>query len=116
MLFGNIQNYEDCLAGVKDADYVLHCAAIIPPAVDHNHDEVFRTNWLGTQNLLNAVVESGQTEKTKFVYIGTVAEYGNRPFKHPWGRVSDPLLPSAFDMHAASKVKAERAVIESPLC
>ena len=116
MLFGNIQNYEDCLAGVKDADYVLHCAAIIPPAADHNHDEVFRTNWLGTQNLLNAVVESGQTEKTKFVYIGTVAEYGNRTFKHPWGRVGDPLLPSAFDMYAASKVKAERAVIESPLC
>ena len=116
VLFGNIQNYEDCLAGVKDADYVLHCAAIIPPAADHNHDEAFRTNWLGTQNLLNAVVESGQTEKTKFVYIGTVAEYGNRTFKHPWGRVSDPLLPSAFDMHAASKVKAERAVIESPLC
>ncbi|QUY17610.1 NAD(P)-dependent oxidoreductase [Treponema vincentii] len=116
VLFGDIQNYEDCLAGVKDADYVLHCAAIIPPAADHNHDAAFRTNWLGTQNLLNAVVENGQIEKTKFVYIGTVAEYGNRTFKHPWGRVGDPLLPSAFDMYAASKVKAERAVIESPLC
>ena len=116
VLFGDIQNYGDCLAGVKDVDYVLHCAAIIPPAADHHHDEAFRTNWQGTQNLLHAVVESGQIEKTKFVYIGTVAEYGNRTFKHPWGRVGDPLMPSAFDMYAASKVKAERAVIESPLC
>jgi len=48
VLFGNIQNYSDCLAGIKDADYVLHCAAIIPPAADHHHDETFRTNWLGT--------------------------------------------------------------------
>ena len=48
VLFGNIQNYSDCLAGIKDADYVLHCAAIIPPAADHHHDEAFPTNWLGT--------------------------------------------------------------------
>ena len=48
VLFGNIQNYSDCLAGIKDADYVLHRAAIIPPAADHHHDETFRTNWLGT--------------------------------------------------------------------
>ena len=116
VVFGNIQNYDDCLAGVKDADYVLHCAAIIPPRADHNPDEAFRTNWVGTENLLKAVEGAGQTEKTKFVYIGTVAEYGNRTFKHPWGRVGDPLMPSAFDMYAASKVKAERAVIESPLC
>ena len=40
---GDIQNYEDCLAGVKDADYVLRCAAIIPPAADHNHDEACRS-------------------------------------------------------------------------
>ena len=116
VLFGDIQNYSDCLAGVKDADYVLHCAALIPPRADHNPDETCRTNWLGTKNLLEAVVNSGQVEKTKFVYIGTVAEYGNRTFKHPWGRVGDPLMPSAFDVYAASKVKAERAVIESPLC
>ena len=46
--FGDIQNYVDCLAGVKDADYVLHCAAVIPLGADHHHDETFRTNWLGT--------------------------------------------------------------------
>ena len=48
VLFGNIQNYVDCLAGVKDADYVLHCAAVIPLGADHHHDEAFPTNWLGT--------------------------------------------------------------------
>ena len=116
VIFGDIQNYGDCLTAVKGADYVLHCAAIIPPAADHNPDETFRTNRLGTENLLEAVAASGQIQKTKFVYIGTVAEYGNRTFKHPWGRVGDPLMPSAFDVYAASKIKAERAVIDSPLC
>ena len=48
VLFGDIQNYSDCLAGVKDADYVLHCAAVIPLGADHHHDEAFPTNWLGT--------------------------------------------------------------------
>nr|WP_298677357.1 polysaccharide biosynthesis protein [uncultured Treponema sp.] len=48
VLFGNIQNYSDCLAGIKDADYVLHCAAVIPLGADHHHDEAFPTNWLGT--------------------------------------------------------------------
>ena len=116
VLFGNIRNYDDCLTAVKGADYVLHCAAIIPPAADHDPDETLATNYLGTKNLLKAVVSNGQIEKTKFVYVGTVAEYGNRTFKHPWGRVGDPLMPSVFDIYAASKVKAEREVIESSLC
>ncbi|MEL3906665.1 MAG: NAD(P)-dependent oxidoreductase [Treponema sp.] len=116
ILFGDLQNYRDCLTAVMGADYILHCAAVIPPLADHHPDETYRTNYIGTVQLLTAVQELGQHEHTKFVHIGTVAEYGNRTFKHPWGRTGDPLMPSACDIYAATKVKAERAVIESPLC
>ena len=116
ILFGDLQCYDDCLRAVEGADYILHCAALIPPAADHHPDEAYRTNYLGTENLLNAVMELHQQTKTKFVYIGTVAEYGNRTFKHPWGRTGDPLMPSTCDIYASTKVKAERQVIESGLC
>jgi len=114
--FGDLQQYEDCRRAVEGADYVLHCAALIPPAADHNPDDAYRTNCLGTEHLLNAVSELHQQSTTKFVYIGTVAGYGNRTFKHPWGRVGDPLMPSVCDIYASTKVKAERNVIESGLC
>lgn len=114
--YGNIQNYDDCLKAVKDTDYLLHCAAIIPPRADHDPDETYRTNYEGTLNLLKAVSECGQMQQTKFVYIASVAIYGNRTFKHPWGRTGDPLLPSTCDIYGASKLRAERAVIESELC
>ena len=116
VVFGDVQCYEDCVLAVRGADYVLHCAALIPPRADHHPDEAYATNYLGTEHLLKAVVALQQQAVTKFVYIGTVAEYGNRTFKHPWGRVGDPLMPSACDIYAATKVKAERAVIESGLC
>ena len=116
IFFGDLQRYEDCRQAAAGCDYVLHCAALIPPAADHNPDEAYQTNYLGTRHLLDAVTELQQRSKTKFVYIGTVAEYGNRTFKHPWGRVGDPLMPSACDIYASTKVKAERDVIESGLC
>ena len=116
ILFGDLHQYEDCVHAVAGVDYVLHCAALIPPSADHHPDEAYRTNYLGTEHLLKAVIELHQQTITKFVYIGTVAEYGNRTFKHPWGRVGDPLMPSTCDIYAATKVKAERAVIESGLC
>lgn len=116
VLFGDIQNAADCRTAVSGVDYVIHCAAVIPPKADHHPDETYRTNYLGTVNLLDAVTELGQKDYTKFIHIGTVAEYGNRTFKHPWGRTGDPLMPSPCDIYAATKVKGERAVIESPLC
>ncbi len=42
---------------------------------------------------------------TKFVYIGTVAETGDRMPPIHWGRVGDPIKPSMFDYYAVSKVK-----------
>ena len=115
IFFGSLSEYETLLNFVKDASYCIHLAALIPPHSDYNEKETIETNYLGTQNLVNAVVETGGAETCHFIHIGSVAQYGNRTSLHPFGRVGDPLLPSVFDVYATSKVKAERVVIESPL-
>ncbi len=113
VIFGDLANYEDCLKSVKDMDYVLHMAAIISPIADHNKQNTHNSNFVGTKNLVDSIIELGQ--HTKFVHTSTVAVYGGRNYLAPWGRVGDPLMPSAYDCYAMSKLMAERYVIDSEL-
>ncbi|MBQ9238698.1 MAG: NAD(P)-dependent oxidoreductase, partial [Treponema sp.] len=52
---------------------------------------------------------------TRLVHISTVAVYGHRDWKHPWARMGDPVLISAYDYYGASKALGERAVLESDI-
>ena len=113
VFFGDIRNYNDCEILCSGADYLLHLAADIPPAADHNETLAMETNRDGTANLIRAVIETGN--QTRFIHISTVAIYGNRNEKHPWGRVGDPLVTSAFDVYGQSKTIAEYSVLESDL-
>ena len=113
ILYGDVRNAEDCFALVKDAAYVYHLAAVIPPLADHEAENAVTTNYDGTVNMVQATVRAGNT--AKFVHISTVAVYGNRDENHPWGRVGDPLIPSAFDLYATSKLRAERYLLDSDL-
>lgn len=115
VVFGDLGNYDDCVKCVSDADYVLHMAAIIPPASDHNPKAAEKANFFGTKNLVDAIKASPRADEIKFVETGTVAEYGNRDYKHPWGRVGDPLVPSCYDFYAITKLRGERYVVESGL-
>ena len=51
----------------------------------------------------------------KVVYIGTVAETGDRTPPIHWGRTGDPINISVYDHYAISKVKAEAIFAESGL-
>ncbi len=113
IIFGDIRNKDDCKALVKNADYVLHLAALIPPKADRDADTTIAVNYGGTKNIVDCI--SKLEIKPKLIHISTVAIYGHRNFLHPWGRVGDPLLPSVFDVYATSKLKAERYVLESGL-
>ena len=113
VIYGDVRNYKDCLALVQGAAYVYHLAAVIPPLADHETENAVTTNYDGTVNMVNAVIESGNT--AKFVHISTVALYGNRDEKHPWGRVGDPLITSSFDLYGTSKLRAERYLLDSDL-
>ncbi len=110
---GNIAREEICEKLVAGADYVLHMAAVIPPASDADPAASRACNKEGAVSLVNAVKK--QEKQPKYVHISTVALYGNRNQIHPWGRVGDPLLVSPFDPYSKDKLFGERYVLEAGL-
>lgn len=113
--WGDLTNYDDEFACVQGADIVLPVAAFVSPAADYYPAEAMKINYGSIKNLLRAFSEQGRTDDIRFVYIGTVAETGDRMPPIHWGRVGDPIKPSVYDYYAVSKVAAERLVIESGL-
>lgn len=112
---GDIARYEDCEKLIDGADYIIHCASVIPPKSDHDPHGTYLSNFIGTKNLVDALKNSGRCEEVGFVHIATVAMYGNRSFPHLWGRVGDPIVSSDYDSYSLYKLKAERYVLESGL-
>ncbi|MBE6482707.1 MAG: NAD(P)-dependent oxidoreductase [Actinomyces ruminicola] len=100
---------------VRGCDVVVHVAALVAPTADYYPKKAMEVNFGGTRNLVDAIKRTGQSDTTRFVYIGTVAETGDRMPPIHWGRVGDPIKPSIYDYYAVSKVAAERYVIESGL-
>ena len=115
IVWGDLNDYEKVSYCVQRSDMVLHVAAFVSPAADYHPDKAMQVNVGSTKNLLRAIREQGREESYRFVYIGTVAETGDRMPPIHWGRVGDPIKPSMFDYYAVSKVAAERLVIESGL-
>ena len=115
VIFGDLSSYDDCVLTVEKSDYIIHCAAVIPPVSDHHPDAAEKANYIGTKNLVEAIEADSNSEAKKFVNIGSVAEYGNRNFPAQWGRVGDPLVSSIYDFYAVTKIKGERCVVESSI-
>lgn len=115
IVWGDLCDYEAVLSCVRGADMILHVAAYVSPEADYFPKRAMEINYGSTMNILEAIRELGQTHTTRLVYIGTVAETGDRMPPIHWGRVGDPLKPSVFDYYAVSKVASERAVIDSGL-
>lgn len=115
IVFGDLINYEDVLSFVDGADYVLHIAAVIPPKADHDPDYAYKVNVGGTANIIKAVKAQRDPDKVKLLYVGSVAETGDRLPPLHVGRTGDPIFPSVFDAYGLSKIGAERLVIESGL-
>lgn len=116
IVWGDATRYEDVLQAVAGVDWILSPMALIPPEADLNPQAAEAVNVTAVEHLLNAVKsQPGGAEHVKFVYIGSVAEYGDRLPPAHMIRCGDPLLPSAFDFYATTKVSGERRVIESGL-
>ena len=112
---GSLQDDHALSHLIEDADYVVHCAAVIPPKADHNPENTVKVNYTGTVKIVDAIKNSGRADEIKYVHISTVAVYGNRDYHHPWCRMGDPVMGSAYDFYSASKIKGERYVLESGL-
>ncbi len=115
IVYGDLLNQEDVEKCVSMSDMVLHIAAFVSPAADYYPKKAMENNYGSVVNIINAIKKFGKQDNYKFVYIGTVAETGDRMPPIHWGRVGDPIKPSMFDYYAVSKVAAERYVIESGL-
>ncbi len=115
IVYGDLLNQEDVEKCISLSDMVLHIAAFVSPAADYYPKKAMKNNYGSVVNMINAIKNQKKEGAYKFVYIGTVAETGDRMPPIHWGRVGDPIKPSMFDYYAVSKVAAERYVIESGL-
>lgn len=115
VLWGDLLDKDAVADCIRRSDMVLHIAAFVSPEADYHPRRAMENNFGSTRNLIEAIKRQGRADSYKFVYIGTVAETGDRMPPIHWGRVGDPIKPSMFDYYAVSKVAAERYVIDSGL-
>ncbi len=115
IVWGDLTRYEDVLELVTGADYVLHVGGMVSPAADYYPRKTLETNVTAAQNIVRAVKAQPDPDAVKVVYIGTVAETGDRNIPVHWGRTGDPICVSVYDHYAISKVKAEAVFAESGL-
>lgn len=114
IVWGDMLNREDVVEACKGIDWCLHPMAFISPAADRDPEMAHKVNARGTQYLVEAI-EAENPEHIRLVYVGSVAEYGDRLPPVHVGRTGDPVMPSLFDHYAISKVKGELAVMQSKI-
>lgn len=115
VIYGDLTRYEDVLQGVNNADYVLHVGGMVSPIADYYPQKILQVNVGAVKNIIRAIKAQSNPDRVHLVYIGTVAQTGDRNDPIHWGRVGDPIKISIYDIYALSKAMAEREVIESGL-
>lgn len=115
LVWGDLTNYDDVLKCVEGADYVLHVGGMVSPAADYYPKKTIETNTIAAKNIVNAIKAQPNADDVHLVYIGTVAETGDRNPPIHWARTGDPIKISMYDHYAISKTLAERIVAESGL-
>ena len=107
VVWGDLTRYADVLEGVNGSDYVLHVGGMVSPAADYYPEKTLEVNVKAAENVVKAVLAQSHKDDIKVVYIGSVAQYGDRSVPDHWGDVNDPQVPSLYDMYALSKIRAE---------
>lgn len=115
IVWGDLTDYNSVLEAVTGCDYILHVGGMVSPAADYYPKKTIHTNVTAAENIVKAVKAQPDPDSVKVVYIGTVAETGDRNPPIHWGRTGDPIKISVYDHYAISKVKAEAVFAESGL-
>jgi len=112
IVWGDVLNREDVIEACRGIDCCLNAMALISPEADRNPEMAHRVNHLGTKMIVEAI-EGQDPDHIRLVYIGSVAEYGDRLPPFHVGRTGDPVMPSEFDYYALTKIGGELAVMQS---
>lgn len=115
IVYGDLVNYDDVLKCVEGCDIVLHVGGMVSPAADYFPKKTLKVNVTAMENIVKAVKAQKNADSIKVVYIGTVAQTGDRNIPTHWGRTGDPIQISVYDHYALSKTIAERILAESGL-
>ncbi|MDR1905961.1 MAG: NAD(P)-dependent oxidoreductase [Clostridiales bacterium] len=110
IVYGSINDALLVNKTVKDADIVIHLAAIIPPLADKNHELAKKVNYLGTENVVHAI--KYHNPNCFLIFASSISVYGDRT-KNYWINVNDPISISEGDYYAMTKVVAEKMIRES---
>ncbi len=115
IVWGDFMEYDKILECVTGSDYVLHVGGLVSPGADYYPRKTITVNPTAMANIVKAVKAQPNPDDIKVVYIGTVAETGDRNRPTHWGRTGDPIQISIYDHYAVSKVMAEKIIAESGL-
>ena len=107
VIWGDLVRYEDVLEGVTGSDYVLHVGGMVSPAADYYPEKTLKVNVAAAEHVAKAVMAQPNKDDIKVVYIGSVAQYGDRNPPRHWGDVNEPQVPAEGDMYALSKIRSE---------
>jgi UDP-glucose 4-epimerase len=110
-IWGDILDSEVVTDAIKDIEYIIHLAAIIPPMSDQNPDLTFRVNVDGTRNIINAA--EGSPKKPKLIIASSVSIFGPTMHLQPPRGASDPVNPT--DIYTQTKTKCETMIRESTI-
>ena len=113
VVWGDLTRYEDVLAGVTGADYVLHVGGMVSPSADYYPKKTMHVNVTAADNVVKAILAQPNADDIKAVYIGSVAQTSDRNAPIHWGRIGDPVCTSVYDHYGISKIKAERLFADS---
>jgi nucleoside-diphosphate-sugar epimerase len=115
IVWGDLTRYTDVLECVIGADVVLHVGGMVSPLADYYPELTSKVNIGAVKHIIQAIKAQPDPDRIKLVFIGSVAQTGDRNPPIHWGRVGDPIKISAYDNYALTKTIAEREVIESGL-
>lgn len=115
VVWGDLTNYDDVLRGTTGADVVLHVGGMVSPQADYRPAATLRTNISAAVNVRDAVLAQPLDCQPKVVYVGSVAQMGDRREPLHWGRAGDPISISAYDHYGLTKAMAERIITGSPI-
>ena len=115
VVWGDLTRYEDVLQGVNGSDYVLHVGGMVSPAADYFPEKTLKVNVTAAENVVRAILVQPHKDEMRVVYIGSVAQYGDRNPPHHWGGVDEPQIPAKYDMYALSKIRSEEIFAKAGL-